>query len=70
MADLSPKNGDLRFIIIDSYSENCGRSSDRSTIPKNSNGNLRFILIDSYSETSDRPGGISSGRSTPHEMAI
>ena len=28
-------------------------------------GNFRFILIDSNSESSDRPGGISSGRSTP-----
>ena len=51
MADL---NGDLRFILIDSYSE---RSSGRQ------NGNLRFILIDS---TPPR----SSGRSIPLKMVI
>ena len=52
------ENGDLRFILIDSYSESSGRSSGRSTLLEN--GNLRFILIDFYSESSGR----SSGRST------
>ena len=52
MGDLPPptENGDLRFILIDSYSERSGRSGCRST-PPTENGNLRFILIDSYSES-------------------
>ena len=33
-------------------------------LPPPEYGNFRFILIDSNSESSDRPGGISSGRST------
>ena len=68
-----PENGNLRFILIDSYSENSGRWSCRSSgrsIPLE-NGNFRFILIDSYSENSGRPGGKSSGRSLPlQNMAI
>ena len=57
MEDLHPvENGNLRFILIDSYSESSerpgGRSSARSTPPEN--GNFRFILIDSYSETSEQ----------------
>ena len=74
MADQVPdlpalKNDNLRFILIDSYSESSGRpggrSSGRSTHPEN--GNLRFTLIDSYPE--NRPGR-SSSRSTPQKMAI
>ena len=53
MTDLTPENGNLRFILIDSYPERSGRSGGRSTPPEN--GNLRFILIDSYSESSGRP---------------
>ena len=60
-----PLNGNLRFILLDSYSDSSGRPDGRSTIPEN--GDLRFILIDSYSESSDRPDGRSSGRSTPPE---
>ena len=62
------ENGNFRFILIDFYPENSGRSSGRSTPVEN--GNLRIILIHSYSETSDRPGGILSGRSPPQNMAI
>ena len=61
------ENGDLRFILIDSYSESPvipgGRSSGISTHLEN--GDLKFILIDSYSESSGRPGGRSSGNSNP-----
>ena len=66
MADLSPpENGNLTFILINSYSENLQlrRPGGRSTPPEN--GNLTFILIDSYSDSSGRPGGRSSGRSIP-----
>ena len=55
------RNGNLRFILIDSYSESSGRPGDRSTSLENRN--LRFILIDFYSESSGR----SSGRSTSPE---
>ena len=98
-----PQNGDLKFILIDSYSESfrrpVGRSSGRPIPPRKwwfqihtdsfllwvfrqtrwqikwqiyplENGNLRCILIDSYSESSGRPGGRSSGRSIPKQMAI
>ena len=59
MRDLSPgENSDLRFILIDSYSESSGRSSGRSTLLEN--GNLRFILIDFYSESSGRLSGRSA----------
>ena len=68
----TPDNGNLRFILIDSYSENFDRpggiSSGRSTPVEN--GNCRFILINSYSESPGRPGGRSSARSTHPEMAI
>ena len=75
MTDLTPENGILRFILIDSYPERSGRPGGRSTPSQmkwqiyhlSINGNLRFILIDSYSESSGRPGGRSSGRSTPPE---
>ena len=68
MADYTPvDNGNLRFILIYSYSETSdrpgGRSSGRSTSLEN--GKFRFIPIDSYSENSGSPGGISSGRSLP-----
>ena len=33
VADLPPTNGDLRFILIDLYSESSGRPSGRSTPP-------------------------------------
>ena len=62
MANLSPpENGNLRSILIDSYSESSGRPSDNSGRAKwqiypPRNGNFRFILIDSYSESSGRPG--------------
>ena len=58
------ENGNLRFILIDSYSESSERPGGRST--RLENRNLRFILIDFYSESSGR----SSGRSIPQEMAI
>ena len=48
VADLPPpetRNGNLRFILIESYSENLGTPGCRSTPQEN--GNLRFILIDS-----------------------
>ena len=34
-------------------------------LPPLENSNLRFILVDSYCESTDRPGGKSTGRSTP-----
>ena len=58
-----PENGNLIFILIDSYSESLHRPGGRSTPPENVI--LSFILIDSYSDTSGRPGGRSSGRSIP-----
>ena len=54
------EDGNLRFILIDSYSER-SEEDQVADLPSLENGNLRFILIDSYSESSDR----SSGRSTP-----
>ena len=66
------ENGNLRFILIDSYSESSSRSSGRSigrSTPLE-NSNFRFILIDSYSESSGRPGGRSSCRSIPWKTAI
>ena len=34
VADLPPENGNLKFILIDSYSESSDRSSGRSTPQK------------------------------------
>ena len=54
VADLPPRSGDFRFLLINSYSESwqlrCGRPGGRST---SQNGNFRFPLIDSYTESSD-----------------
>ena len=44
VADLPPENGNLKFILIDFYSESSCRSTPMET------GILKFILIDSYSE--------------------
>ena len=62
--DLPPQKMEhVRFMLIDSYSDNSDRTAGRSSckiyLPQE-NGNLRFILIDSYSESPDRPGCRSS----------
>ena len=70
VAELPPlENGNLRFILIHSYSDSSGclggRSSGRSTTQDNSN--LRLIMIDSYCESSGRPGGRSSAHLPPRK---
>ena len=55
--------GNVRLILLDSYSDSSGRPGGRSTPLEN--GDLRFILIDSYSENLGR----SSGRSPPQIQA-
>ena len=68
----SPENGNFRFILID---------SNESHIAIFWGGEIGHLICHvvclstqsrnlSVSESSGRPGGISSGRSTPLEMAI
>ena len=52
MADQPPRNGNVRFILIDSYSESSGRSSGRS--PPKENGDLRLIQITALRAQADQ----------------
>ena len=46
LCDRSPENGNLTFILIDSYSESSGRPGGRSIPPQNGNDihTDRFLL--------------------------
>ena len=65
-------NGNLRFILKDSYLGQHRQTSWQINwqIYLPGNDTLRLILIDCYSESSGRPGGRASGRSTPQKWWI
>ena len=52
VADLPPKSGDFRFLLIDSYAESWDLAQQVADLSLQ-NGDFRFLLIDSYSESSD-----------------
>ena len=61
MADLSPQNDELRFILINSYS--AVQADQVADLHPPEKSKYRSILIDYYTESSGREGGRSSDRS-------